>query len=50
MINPAKVGMILRLPTLPESNQMVKGTFQDGVISIVYVTASIPACEIPAFV
>ncbi len=27
IINLAKIGMILRLPELPESNQMVRGTF-----------------------
>ncbi len=49
IINPAKIGMILRLPELPESNQMVKGTFQDRFISILYVTALIPTHEMPGF-
>ncbi len=49
VINPAKIGMILRVPVLPESNQMVRGTFQDHFTSILYVTASIPICEIPGF-
>ncbi len=49
IINPAKIGMTLRLPELPESNQMVKGTFQDRFISILYITASIPTHEIPGF-
>ncbi len=49
IINPAKIEMILRLPELPESNQMVRRTFQDRFISILYVTASIPTHEIPGF-
>ncbi len=49
IINPAKIGLILRLPEPPESNQMVRGTFQDRFISILYVTASIPTHEIPGF-
>ncbi len=32
------------------SQQMVRGTFQDCFISILYVTASIPTCETPGFV
>ncbi len=49
IINPAKIGMILRLPELPESNQMVRGTFQDRFISILDFTASIPTHEIQGF-
>ncbi len=49
IINPAKIGMILRLPVLPELNQMVEGTFQERSISILYVTALIPTHEIPGF-
>ncbi len=50
IINPAKIGMILRLHVLPESNQMVRGMFQDRFISILNATASIPTHEIPGFV
>ncbi len=49
IINPAKIGMILRLSELPESNQMVRRTFQDCFISILYVTALISTHEIPGF-
>ncbi len=49
IINPAKIGMILRLPVLSKSNQMVRGTFQDCFISILYITALIPTHEIPGF-
>ncbi len=48
--NPAKIGMILRLPMLSESYQMVRGTFQDCTISILDVTASIPTREKPVSV
>ncbi len=49
IINPAEIGMILRLLELPESNQMGRGMSQDHFISILYVTASIPTHEIPGF-
>ncbi len=49
IINPANIVMISRLPELPESNQMVRGTFQNCFISILYVTASIPTHEILGF-
>ncbi len=50
IINPAKIGMILKLSMPPESNQMIKGTSLDHSISILDVTALIPTCEIPGLV